>query len=382
MTSATFDIVIAGGGLAGSLAALATRQRRPDRQVALIEAGDTFGGNHIWSSFESDLSPEGAALVAPLIAHRWPGYSVRFPAYQRRLASPYQSATSARLHDALVAALPEQARFLAAPITEVRPDGVRLADGRDLRAKVVLDARGFREAPHLDLGFQKFVGHEVELEQPHHLAEPLIMDATVAQEDGYRFIYVLPLGERRLLIEDTCYADGPLLPAAAIAARISAYAAAQGWRVAQTLRVEDGVLPIAMGGDISAHLAATPAGIAPIGMQAALFHPLTGYSFADAVALALKIAAHDDLSTLEAMVRAHAARLWRHRRYYRMLTKMLFRAARPAERRRVLQHFYRKDAGLVARFYGGHSSGYDKLRILAGKPPVPVWRALAAIVKD
>jgi lycopene beta-cyclase len=58
---------------------------------------------------------------------------------------------------------------------------------------------------------------------------------------------------------------------------------------------------------------------------------------------------------------------------------MLFRAAEPAERYRVLERFYRLDAGLVARFYGAQSSLFDRARVLSGKPPVPIKRALAAI---
>ena len=381
MESARFDLLIAGGGLAGGLAALALKAAQPALSVAVVEAGGRFGGNHTWSSFESDLSPAGRALAAPLIAHRWPGYAVRFPGLARRLETPYQSATSERLHAALMRALPESHLFLSAPIAELRRDGARLADGRLVAARAVLDARGNRPAPHLDLGWQKFVGLEVELEAPHGLSEPVIMDATVSQHDGYRFVYVLPFSPTTALIEDTYYADGPELPREDIAGRVRAYAGAQGWRIARELRAEQGVLPIAIGGDIDAHLAETPAGIAPIGMQAALFHPVTGYSFPDAVALALKIAAHPDLSTLEPMIRAHAAERWHSHAYSRLLTKMLFRAALPDERRQVLQRFYGLDAGLVARFYAGHSSLRDKARILTGKPPVPVGRALAAILK-
>ena len=381
MESARFDLLIAGGGLAGGLTALALKAARPDLAVALVEAGETFGGNHTWSSFESDLSPAGRTLAAPLIAHRWPGYSVRFPALGRRLDTPYQSATSERLHAALMRALPESHIFLSAPIAELTREGALLADGRRLAARAVLDARGNRPARHLDLGWQKFVGLEVELAEPHGLGEPIIMDATVSQHDGYRFVYVLPFSPTTALIEDTYYADGADLPRDAIADRVRAYAAAQGWRIARELRAEHGVLPIAIGGDIAAHLAQTPAGVAPIGMQAALFHPVTGYSFPDAVELALRIAEHRDLSTLEAMIRAHAAERWQSRGYYRLLTKMLFRAALPDERRQVLQRFYGLDAGLVARFYAGHSSLRDKARILTGKPPVPVGRALAAILK-
>jgi len=58
---------------------------------------------------------------------------------------------------------------------------------------------------------------------------------------------------------------------------------------------------------------------------------------------------------------------------------MLFRAAEPEERYRILERFYRLDAGLIARFYAGQSSLLDRARVLAGKPPVPVGRAWQAI---
>jgi lycopene beta-cyclase len=62
-----------------------------------------------------------------------------------------------------------------------------------------------------------------------------------------------------------------------------------------------------------------------------------------------------------------------------MLTAMLFRAADPADRWRVLERFYRLDAGLIGRFYAGQSTIFDKARVLTGKPPVPIGRAIAAI---
>jgi lycopene beta-cyclase len=80
---------------------------------------------------------------------------------------------------------------------------------------------------------------------------------------------------------------------------------------------------------------------------------------------------------LPALLRVEAARLWRERGYYRLLNRMLFRAAAPAERYRVLEHFYRLDPAVIERFYAGRSSRWDKLRILSGRPPVPVGRALA-----
>ena len=58
---------------------------------------------------------------------------------------------------------------------------------------------------------------------------------------------------------------------------------------------------------------------------------------------------------------------------------MLFGAARPAERWRVFARFYRLDQRLIERFYAGRSTLADRARVLCGRPPVPVTRALAAL---
>ncbi len=377
------DVALVGGGLSAGLIALALRRERPEARVKIIETGETFGGNHTWSSFQTDLSAEGAALAAPLIAHRWSENSIRFPSLRRSFDAGYQSATSERLHRALLDAVPEEDRHLGVPVVAVTADQVVLGNQQVIRAGAVIDARGQKLSPHLDLGFQKFVGQEVELEAPHGLRGPIIMDATVDQHDGYRFVYVLPFDERTLLIEDTYYADGPALDRGAIVERINAYAAQQGWRIARVLRQEDGVLPIAIDGDIRAHLAQYPEGVAPVGMAAALFHPVTGYSFPDAVRLALFIAKLPDLSgaAIDRAVRAYAADRWEERGFYRMLNKMLFRVAEPDKRWKVLQRFYGLDAKLVARFYASHSTIFDKVRILTGKPPVPFFRAVAVVMR-
>jgi lycopene beta-cyclase len=62
-----------------------------------------------------------------------------------------------------------------------------------------------------------------------------------------------------------------------------------------------------------------------------------------------------------------------------MLNRMLFRASEPKDRYKILERFYTLDPGLIARFYSGTSTMADKLRILSGKPPVPLGKALSAI---
>ena len=53
----------------------------------------------------------------------------------------------------------------------------------------------------------------------------------------------------------------------------------------------------------------------------------------------------------------------------------LFGAAEPEKRFRVLEHFYRLPEPLIARFYADRLGVFDRLRILSGRPPVPLLRA-------
>ena len=84
---------------------------------------------------------------------------------------------------------------------------------------------------------------------------------------------------------------------------------------------------------------------------------------------------------LSALIHRFADAQWREQRFFRMLNRMLFLAGQPDERFRVMQRFYGLDAGLIARFYAGQLKRADKLRILVGKPPVPVVEAARAVLK-
>ena len=288
---------------------------------------------------------------------------------------------SERLDQRVRQALPPEAILTGRRVHTAGPTSVLMEDGSVIATGGVIDARGPGDVDALDLGWQKFVGQEVRLSQPHDLERPIIMDANLEQIDGYRFLYVLPFAPDRLLIEDTYYSDRPQLAPGLIAPRIAHYAAARGWRVAEVLREEAGVLPVAMGGDFEAYWRSGGDGVAKAGMRAGNFHPLTGYSFADAISTATTIAAMDDLSgeALHDAFHARARALWDARGFYRMLTRMLFRAAHPPERWKVLDQFYRRDQRLIARFYGTRSTLADKAAILAGRPPVPLGRALRAV---
>ena len=373
------DLILVGGGLANGLLALRLRQQRPDLRLLVLEQGDTLGGNHTWSFHQHDLTQAQHRWLEPMVGKRWPGYEVIFPDLQRRLGSGYASIFSERFHQYLMPELSDGVR-LRTTVASVEPHRVRLGSGDVLQAGAVIDGRGVRRTDQLALGFQKFLGQELRLQQPHGLQEPIIMDAGVAQHDGYRFVYVLPLSADSLLIEDTYYADGATVVPDSLRDNIASYASTCGWAIADVLREEQGVLPIVLSGDIAAFWGEAR-GVPQTGLSAALFHPTTGYSLPDAVRLADHLIALDrwDAASLFVAIRDYSLAQWRQRGFFRLLNRMLFMAG-PADRRwAVMQRFYRLREPLIQRFYAANLTTRDRLRIVSGKPPVPLGEALRAL---
>ena len=389
MRNSQADIAILGGGLAGGLIALALAERQPDLDIVLIEQDEALGGNHVWSFFGPDVAKTDRWLLERLVVKGWRGYDVAFPGYERTLPATYYSVTSERLNYELRQTLPPRAILSGQRVVEVlrqaqdeREMEVRCADGSRIAAGSVIDARGMRLAGELTGGWQKFAGRLLELEAPHGLERPVVMDATVDQVDGYRFVYCLPFSDREIFVEDTYYSDSSTLDRAEVGHRIDRYCAARGWQVKRTISEEHGVLPVVSGGDFEAFWRATGVGTAKAGTRAGLFHPLTSYSLPHAVRFAAALAARRDFSaeSLARFSESHARAEWARADFARRLAKMLFEAAVPHERYKVLERFYRLDNKLIERFYGARSTLADKLRLVSGKPPVPFFRGLGSFL--
>jgi lycopene beta-cyclase len=390
--AAPHDVIIVGGGLAGGLIALALHRQVPECRFLLLEAGRTLGGHHRWSWFETDIRPGARSLMAGFALNGWDeGYDIAFPALSRTLPTAYRSLASAEFHRALVEELPEERVMLETKAASLDAHGVTLADGTRIAGKRVIDARAFKPSKALAGGWQVFLGQHFKCEEPHGLTRPVIMDAMVDQVapcgngEAYRFVYVLPLSPDEVFVEDTYYADQPKMDAAILKGRIAEYAHRHGWK-GEVIDQEAGILPVISGGDFNAALSevAIP-GVALAGARGGFSHPLTSYTlpFAvdNALAIARLIARRPDVTgpQLAAFCKGRAKRHWRATAYYRMLSRMLFEAAEPGKRVVVFEHFYALKGNLVERFYAGRSTWPDRLRILTGKPPVAIPRAIRAL---
>lgn len=376
----TYTHLLVGAGLHNGLTALALRRYQPQARVALIERGTRPGGNHTWC-FHGGADPDAEALLGPLVAWRWSSQDVRFPDFERTLDSAYAGFGSDALATALEAAFaawPGSELICEAEVVDVGPHTVTLADGRTLSGDLVIDGRG---PERLDLGgagtgYQKFVGLDVELAAPHGVARPLLMDATVPQRDGFRFLYVLPLGPRRLLVEDTRFSLEKRVDASAWRADLIALMAARGWHIARELRAERGVLPMPWGGQVAAP-AASPV---LAGFAGGWLHPATGYSLPVAVRFALAVAAGPADAVFERLIALHRD-VSRRQPYMYRLNRLLFQCFDPEDMWHVFARFYRKPQPLIERFYALRSTPSDRTRMFLGRPPkgVKLARALAIL---
>jgi lycopene beta-cyclase len=358
------DYLIVGGGLAGGLMALAIRHLQPCSGVTIVEKAERLAGNHTWAFHELDVPSIADPFVRPLVVSEWAGYKVRFPGYERDVPSSYAAVTAERFDEVLKSSGCEI--LTNSDALRVTGDQVELAGGTTLHGRCVIDCRGPAAELPPRSGFQKFVGLEVECDRPWPYSLPTVMDAAVPQDDGYRFVYLLPFSPTRVLVEETYFSDSPVLNRDKLLSRIKDYLVAHGvgaWRV---VREESGVLPMPWAGG---QKPSGTAGPLVAGYAGGWFHPATGYSFPLAVRLALAVAsvpaeqAHNAAAKLQ---RSLAPR----QGFGRFLNRLLFTLVQPAQRWQVFRRLYRTlPDRLLSRFYASDFGFVDAGRMLVGWPP-------------
>ncbi|MFO0013166.1 MAG: lycopene cyclase family protein, partial [Planctomycetota bacterium] len=208
--------------------------------------------------------------------------------------------------------------------------------------------------------------HELELNTDWPHANPIIMDDQIDQQDGFRFIYSLPMARRRVLVEDTRFSNTPTIDREECWEKVRAYVVSRGchdWRI---VREEQGVLPMPTRGALPGSGLPMLAG----GYRGGWFHAATGYSFSMALQVAECVATHsaDALPQfLGQLSQQHAGRA----RFARFLNRLLFELVKPQTRYQIFRRFYRVlDEPAIARFYGHRFTAFDAFRMVVGIPPM------------
>ncbi len=362
-----YDFVLVGGGLQAGLLTLAINFYQPNAKVLILESNDRLFGNHTWSFHHGDITQEWNWL-AGLSMCQWPAYTVHFPGFERRVDLAYCSVSSEQFASAIESLASRGGNLeirTGLRASSIGDNRVLTSSGDEFEGLTVIDCRGNVSSGISGVGFQKFYGLEIVLDEDWPDQLPVLMEANVDQAEGYRFLYALPFDRRRVLIEDTHFSESNTLDKADSLKQISAYLQRKSiasWRV---LREEEGCLPM----PFTSALTPTESDRLSGGYAGGWFHAATGYSFALAARFADVVA-----STTPEYARREVNRLAKayrfQMRFSRILNRLLFRLVSPNTRFQIFRRFYRTLPNTtIQRFYAHEFTKTDAARILLGSPP-------------
>ena len=294
------DLVVAGGGPAGW--ALARACARRGMAVTLVEPRPDRIWTNTYGTWCADLPLAGPdALPRAVVAASDVGWAVARTA--RVLDGEYAVLDTPALQEALrddrVNVVRGKARGVPDDARADRP-GVVLDDGRELRAGLVVDASGAARTLSIPSGRraprpaeQTAVGVVVPADVAATVTDGrlLFMDwRPLHGVPGWpTFLYAIPLGGGRVLLEETSLARRPGLPLPELADRLRRRLLAAGLADADIplddpARVEH----VRFAVDTPAHR--SPAGVVPFGVAGRFVHPATGYSVARSLHTATRLA--------------------------------------------------------------------------------------------
>ena len=387
------DLIIAGGGLAGTAAALrlAPLAEQSGRTITLIDAAEGPPLERTWCYWdlgaELDGALNGPLNLRALSRKSWAQWGLRTRSgrdlYLSAPRAPYVRLDASTYFRAAIQQL------AASPAVEfVQGTRVSSLDEREDRVEVrtsgspwsaahVIDARGLQPNRPCRL-FQNFVGWDLEFDED--VLDPsaaMLMDFDVPQRSSIRFLYVLPESSRRGLFETTVFSGAPF----------SADQHEQDLReylqqkfpnsAPRVLRSESGVLPM----DSAAQRAQPPAGsrILHGGASGDALRPSSGYAF---------LACQRWASELPDLWPSNQARGWGKPAPSRsLLLRYLDRVflaqlrADPEGAPGLFERlFERVPADRLARFLTDVPTPQDLIAIVRALPPLPLtWRALETL---
>lgn len=279
-------MLVVGAGPAGMALAAACSQH--GMTVGLLDPNPDRPWVATYGMWSPELPPD---LPASVVAARASGCAIALT--EHHLGWEYVvldiDALRAHLADQFTGVTVYTGRAVGSP----QHGTVALADGSTLRASVVVDAAGrwrpLDRAPSRKLAAEQTAfGVILDEDAVTPLVKPgeaLFMDWRADHgEDGWpTFVYVVPLGEGQVLVEETSLARRPGLPLAALHRRLEARLHHHGISAPKDARTEK----VSFRVDHPRH---SGAGTLGFGAAAPLIHPATGFSVAASLRLAPQVA--------------------------------------------------------------------------------------------
>jgi len=387
LSAPVYDYVLVGGGAAGlSLAYhIAQEPRLADKRVLLIEPEAKDQNDRTWSYWADEHGPfDGLAIGEwDKIAFRSPGFEQAFDLGQYRYRTIRGLDFYQFVHRALVTR-PGQFTVLRGRVNQLEDTlagvRVRTESGEEYTARYAFDSRPPRITPQPEkyrYQVQHFVGWEIETTRD--VFDPAVvefMDFRGAQHHEARFIYVLPFGPRRALVEYTLFSAQPLVKSD-YEGHIVDYLQNTLGLMAADYRIEAeevGAIPMTdhpLPARVGQH-------IINLGTRAGRAKPSTGYAFrriqAQSGRLVAALAASGQPPT------DPTGDKWQFRLFDTLLLDIM---QRQGETTRDLfrQLFERNPVGRIFQFLDEKTSWADNLRIMNSVSPGPFMRSIGHVLR-
>lgn len=286
------DIGVLGSGPSALVIAAACSRAGASVTLVAPRPEERWQPNYcVWA----DELPSGIAAFAE---HAWPEVLVATPDGERCLPRSYLKLDGDALREDLWSQLRDgQARVVAQPAISVTHGGsessIHTADGRRERVRVVVDASG-SSTPRVQRFVRRQPAYQVAygvlLDAPSHPFDPrraVLMDfrpANLDASDPPTFLYVLPLSDGRLFLEETSLAQRPSVPMEVLRHRLELRLESLGLQ--RCARIGEEHCRIAMG----LGLPVPGQAVVPFGAAASMVHPASGYSMAHMLRKAAPVA--------------------------------------------------------------------------------------------
>jgi lycopene beta-cyclase len=374
------DYLFAGAGASATLLLMCMEKQGllKDKKILIVDP-DTKQNNDKTYCFWSEQNEEITLRCQHLISHQWDEVSVNRKDQESLLPKKYFHISGIDVYKELRRIIDQyNLQRIQSSVIELTAieNGVKVnTDNEIFESSLVFDSRPPKYLPlknddaHL---LQSFIGYIITTDEPISNINCVdLMDFNVAQFGATQFMYVLPLGEGKTLVELTRFGVSPITQNEAdpileiyIKHRFGNY---------QILNIETGCIPMSTA---TISVDSLP-GVIPIGGRANAVKPSTGYAFKNMFKHAEKLAYSLKKNTKPAVITNST----RFRFYDRLLLLILTR--QPYQGKLIFEALFKKNKiKNVLQFLDEKTTLIQDIRIFSTLPIKSFLQAVGWVVSS
>ena len=374
------DYLFAGAGASATLLLMSMEKRGmlKDKKILILDP-DTKHNNDKTYCFWSEQNEQLALHCRHLINHQWSEVSINQNEQETLLPKQYFHISGIDIYKELRRIIDQHnLQRIQDTVIELIPieNGIKvITDTNIWESSIVFDSRPPKylrlknDDAHL---LQSFIGYVISTDEPiSNLNCVDLMDFNVEQLGYTQFMYVLPFGEDKILVELTRFGLNPITPNEAnpildlyITHRFGKY---------QILDVETGCIPMSTA---AISVEALP-GVIPIGGRAGAVKPSTGYAFKKMFNHAERLADSLKRNIKPAVITDSS----RFRFYDRLLLLILTR--QPSLGKSIFESLFKKNKTKnVLQFLDEKTTVIQDIRIFLTLPIKPFLKAVGWVASS